>query len=163
MDQQTALKLHPRSYTASMAKILKRLHIVMKPDITGQVVVVLGLNSSRKKGWPGDFSTKIYIKIILTPTVLTFIGSVLHQQDVDGLVQRLQLSGRFWRRRVVIKLVPAPVPPSSSSSPFPSLVLVLHAVAVPWAAASAVVPVTLSAGVQGSSPAAVPPGSIRAG
>lgn len=90
----------------------------------------------------------------------TFVGSVLHQQDVDRFVQRLQLPGRFWGWRVVIKMVPAPVSPSSS---FSSLVLVLQAVAVPGATSSAVVPLTVSAGVQGSSPATIPPGSVRAG
>lgn len=94
---------------------------------------------------------------------VTFTGSILHQQNIDRFVQWLQLSGRFWGWRVVIKAVPAPIPPSSSSSSFPALVLVLHAVAVPGATPSAVIPLTVATCVQGSSPATFPPGSIRAG
>lgn len=62
-----------------------------------------------------------------------------------------------------MKVVPAPVPvSSSSSSSSTSLILVLQAVAVPGAASSAGVLLTVGAGVQGSSPAPVPPGSVGA-
>ncbi|KAF3851600.1 hypothetical protein F7725_013372 [Dissostichus mawsoni] len=84
-------------------------------------------------------------------------------KHVDGFVQRLQLSGRFWGWRVVIEPVPALIPPPFSSPSFSSLVLVLGAGPLPGAASSAVVPLAVCAAVQGPPPAAVPPWSVGAG